>query len=68
MTSYDPVLFAKQAEETETMLSQCGPLVKAYYDTLVSAGLSSDFARELTLRWHDIFWQNALDWRRTQNV
>ena len=30
MTSYDPVLFAKQAEETETMLSQCGPLVKAY--------------------------------------
>jgi len=68
MSNFDPVLFAKQAEETETMLSQCGPLVKAYYDTLVDAGLGHDFARELTLHWHDIFWQNALDWRRAQDA
>ena len=61
---FNPIRFAADVEQAETVLIESTPLLNAYYCALKETGLPEDLERALVVHWHDIFWQNAMTPRK----
>lgn len=47
-------------EQYETLLEDFAPVVATYFLSLCQAGIPTEIARDLTLDWHNIWWEQSL--------
>jgi hypothetical protein len=47
-------------DQLDATLKNFAPLVTAYFRSLLQAGLPYELAYDLTVRWHDNFWEGVM--------